>query len=78
MRTECFNVFWACLIQLELNAIFFLKFVSSPLKFPGIMFNDEEPIKSWFGVSGSRSVMSLDMAVRRFPFNMDSTSHKKV
>ena len=73
-RTQCFqNMSDAAWTERH-----FFKFISLLLKFAGRNFDDEEPIKRWFGVNGSRSVMSSLMAVRRLPFKMDSTSHKKV
>ena len=57
---------------------FFRKFILLLLMFRGLKFDDEEPMKRWLGVSGSRSVMSLLMPVKDLPFKIDSTLHKKV
>ena len=48
------------------------------LKFPGSRFDDKEPIKMWFGVSGSISRLPSLMTVRDFLLKVDSISHKKV
>lgn len=48
------------------------------LEFSGSRFDDKEPIKMWFGVSGSISRLSSLMTVRDLLLKVDSTSHKKV
>lgn len=47
------------------------------LKFSGSRFDDKEPIKMWFGVSGSISRLPSLMTVRDLLLKVDSTSNKK-
>ena len=51
---------------------FLLKLISCSPKLPGLWIGDASPISEWFGVNGSKSVISSLIEVKGRPFKTDS------
>ena len=77
-RYSCFhqtqNIFAAAWIAYH----FFLKPISLLWKFHGLYFIKDPPVNKWFVISGSKSLMSLLIAIKGWLFSTASTLLMKV